>query len=154
MTAIGRLIARAVLLTAMALYAYPLLAQQQFEFFQGSDLPGGDYDVVRNVTAQACASACNKASQCRAFTYNIAKSVCFLKSQSSRPKAFAGALSGLKGAQQAGPNFEIFADTELPGGDLAAYRDASAEQCQAACAQNAQFQSFTQNVANSVCFLK
>ena len=56
-----------------------------FEVFDNADMPGGDFDVLRDTSLEQCQQICAGMPQCQAFTQNMAKNVCFLKSgQASR----------------------------------------------------------------------
>jgi hypothetical protein len=147
--------------TQQASRATPRLAAG-FQIFKDADMPGGDLASYGNATADQCQAACAQSAQCMAFTHNIDKGVCFLKSVGGTLKYFAGAVSGLKVAMrqpsraplEPPAGFQIFNDTDMPGSDLASYRNATAEQCQEACAQSAQCVAFTHNIEKAVCFLK
>lgn len=151
----------------LVIASLPARAQSEFALFSNADIPGHDYLVIENTDQSRCANACATAKRCNAFTFNTTKNVCFLKSKSGEVRNFAGANSGQRSSAEiarrtsgsepplASPaGFEILPDTDIAGNDLAAYSNATAEQCQASCAGNRQCAAFTHNIRKGVCFLK
>jgi uncharacterized protein YfaS (alpha-2-macroglobulin family) len=61
---------------------------------QDADYFGGDYDILKDVTIDACQAACLDDGQCQAFTYNVSAGWCFLKSSVGELRSVAGAISG------------------------------------------------------------
>ena len=61
---------------------------------QDSDYFGFDLRTERDVTLDQCSSICMADGDCRAFTYNTRAQWCFLKSDYSVLKPFAGAVAG------------------------------------------------------------
>lgn len=60
----------------------------------GMDLPGFDYQVLRNVPQAACEEACIGDAACKAFTFNTRSNWCFLKTDSGTPRPYRDAASG------------------------------------------------------------
>lgn len=131
-------------------------AQPDFDIFEGADIPGGDYLMIRQSGLPECFRSCAGDGKCRAFTFNAHKNVCFLKDGGGSPKHFVGAISGRKKeiAAQSSAGFDILNDSDLPGGDFDMIRDIGLAQCQQACAADRRCTGFTQNVGKNVCFLK
>ncbi|MEM8877524.1 MAG: alpha-2-macroglobulin family protein [Pseudomonadota bacterium] len=69
--------------------------RSQFELFDDTDFFGGDLRTIKEITLQACQTACADDQACRAFTYNVRARWCFLKSADVERKTFEGAISGL-----------------------------------------------------------
>ena len=69
-------------------------AERSINLLPGSDLPGFDYRIDKNVSLDHCQSSCEDDIACRAFTYNEKAGWCFLKSTAAEPSAFKGATSG------------------------------------------------------------
>lgn len=142
--------------------------QSGFELFDGADLPGGDFLSLPNSSLPQCMSGCRLEPNCTAFTFNRAKNVCFFKSTSGAPSRFADAVSGRKLTQPAeggnlrsaaaasalSGNFQVFENADIDGGDLSILKNATAQQCQAACASLSQCAAYTHNISKGVCFLK
>ncbi|MEP9371877.1 alpha-2-macroglobulin family protein [Mesorhizobium sp. KR1-2] len=61
---------------------------------ENSDYFGFDLRSQQNVSLDQCKSTCLGDSACRAFTYNVKAKWCFLKSDFSQLKPFAGAVAG------------------------------------------------------------
>jgi len=79
------------------------VAMDGFEMLKGVDLPGGDIGTLRNLSLRACQQRCDAEGACAAFTYNVGKRVCFLKSnEAGRPERFAGAVSGRRTGESSG----------------------------------------------------
>lgn len=69
-------------------------AQRDVTLLPGTDLPGFDYAVIKDVNAEACQAACQSDQICRAFTYNTKAKWCFLKGDVGPETPFPGAASG------------------------------------------------------------
>jgi uncharacterized protein YfaS (alpha-2-macroglobulin family) len=65
----------------------PLINQDSVYF-------GLDYEILQDIDLGSCESACLADEQCKAFTYNVATSWCFLKSGVGELRAVSGAVSG------------------------------------------------------------
>ena len=61
-----------------------------------TDLPGEDLETVITNSPEACASACQNKSNCRAYTFKSSEERCFLKDGQPKPKASGGLISGYK----------------------------------------------------------
>jgi PAN domain len=68
---------------AVALCSSTVLAREHhqapFAIFADKDAPGSDYKELDGVSLDKCESGCPQDIQCKAFTYNGPKRVCFLK---------------------------------------------------------------------------
>lgn len=71
-------------------------AQASIGLLRGFDLPGGDFQTLRDVTLSRCQRACEQNPTCRSFTYNTSVSWCFLKRTIPPRQPFADAVSGIK----------------------------------------------------------
>lgn len=71
-----------------------LAADRNITLLPGTDLPGFDYSVLKDVDVDACQAACTDDRICRAFTFNESANWCFLKGAVGPETAFAGATSG------------------------------------------------------------
>ncbi len=71
-----------------------LSAERAINLLPGSDLPGFDYRIQKDVSLNQCQADCQGDIACRAFTYNEKANWCFLKSKAVEPTAFKGATSG------------------------------------------------------------
>jgi uncharacterized protein YfaS (alpha-2-macroglobulin family) len=84
-------------LLALAIgFSMPLAAQEARSIVttQDGDYFGFDLRTERDVSLDACEAVCLADQQCRAFTYNTRAQWCFLKSDYSVLKPFAGAVAG------------------------------------------------------------
>lgn len=87
--------AAAVAMGAATMAAGPAAAQdREIVTYRDTDLPGFDYQTLKEVPQSVCESACIADTQCRAFTYNERAQWCFLKSDVGPRERFVGALSG------------------------------------------------------------
>ncbi|MDB5586594.1 MAG: alpha-2-macroglobulin [Devosia sp.] len=92
-----RLFAFAVWLCAAFFLALALTAPaaaQKISLMKGTDLPGFDYSILKDVDLDACQSGCKDDRICRAFTFNEQTNWCFLKGDVGPETAFAKATSG------------------------------------------------------------
>ncbi len=66
-------------------------------FLFSKQIPGNDYSRIDHSSYESCRDQCETDSECNAFTYNHAHSVCFLKSApNQRPTFYAWAITGIK----------------------------------------------------------
>lgn len=72
----------------------PAAGARQIDQLPGTDLPGFDYQVLREIPLSDCEAACLGDPVCRAYTYNTKAQWCFLKSDVGAPKPFSSAMSG------------------------------------------------------------
>ncbi|MEM8662855.1 MAG: alpha-2-macroglobulin family protein, partial [Pseudomonadota bacterium] len=84
----------AIVGAALAVSA-PAAAERVLDRLSGVDLPGFDYNTLRNVPIAACERACLADRQCAAFTYNERANWCFLKSAVGERTPYSGATSGV-----------------------------------------------------------
>ncbi|MEW5422363.1 alpha-2-macroglobulin family protein [Amorphus sp. 3PC139-8] len=90
-----RLLTQGALVGALALMALPAAAQNRdVTTYRDTDLPGYDYQTLKEVPLSVCESACFADSQCKAFTYNEKAQWCFLKSDVGPRERYVGAISG------------------------------------------------------------
>ncbi|MDC9825245.1 alpha-2-macroglobulin family protein [Devosia sp. ZB163] len=91
-----RLVRSAFWLVATAFLSLsPVAAQERsITLLPGTDLPGFDYSVKKDVSLDACEAACTEDRLCRAFTFNESAKWCFLKGDVGTEAAFEGATSG------------------------------------------------------------
>ncbi|HZY68154.1 MAG TPA: PAN/Apple domain-containing protein, partial [Devosia sp.] len=57
-----------------------IAADRSVTLMEGTDLPGFDYNTLKDVDLDACTAACTDDKICRAFTFNEEANWCFLKS--------------------------------------------------------------------------
>ncbi len=94
--------------------------------YRNVDLFGNDLGKGLKVgDATQCASSCGDNTACRAFTYNAAAGLCFLKGGYSFAQVFSGALAGFyfqgtgeKDAPSIVAEWEVFAKADISGTDL------------------------------------
>ena len=73
---------------------------KNFTIRKRRDAPGNDYERLDPPTLTSCQSLCSTAPKCRAFTYNAAKKVCFLKHKEDMSLVpFKEAVTGIKVAR-------------------------------------------------------
>ncbi|MDB5527069.1 MAG: alpha-2-macroglobulin [Devosia sp.] len=92
-----RLFASAMWLCAAFFLGLALTAPasaQKISLMPGTDLPGFDYSILKDVDLDACQSACKDDRICRAFTFNEQSNWCFLKGDVGTQTEFAKATSG------------------------------------------------------------
>ena len=73
------------------------IADTQFSISKYQDAPGYDYDRVDPPSASECQRLCSSETECRAFSYNVTKRVCFLKYKEDVPRIRHNeAITGIK----------------------------------------------------------
>lgn len=93
----------------------PAAAERTLERLADFDLPGGDYQTLRQVPIAECEDACLADRRCAGFTYNERARWCFLKSSAGDRQPYSGATSAIVRDTAAPGN----ADAPLPLPDLA-----------------------------------
>ena len=87
----------------------------QFTMHIEEDAPGYDYQRFDPPTLSYCQTRCAADSQCKAFTYNRVRHVCFLKSKSGFPlRPHREAITGRKTSAN---RFSIRRNRDAPGHD-------------------------------------
>ncbi|WP_020179696.1 caspase family protein [Methylopila sp. M107] len=154
--------------------------RDQFRLRFDTDFPERDVDEFRDVDQQACVSRCAGDGRCQAFTYNVTKRVCFLKSGVARVLSFKNVVSGVKRGSGAEAELERSAYAAPSGGggeaqperirvtyddvDLENYGDAGADytivwnsnfrSCKSSCENDRRCRAFTFNIGKRACILK
>jgi len=95
-----------VLAISIMTFAVPATSQEQRSIVttQDADYFGFDLRTERDVSLDACSAVCLADPGCRAFTYNTRAQWCFLKSDYSVLKPFAGAVAGRAVASSGEPD--------------------------------------------------
>ena len=127
-------------------------SQEQFRVYAEADAPGFDYHQEDPPSLSDCQSRCAEDTKCRAFTYNTAKKVCFLKTKASVRLTFNA--SAITGKKSGGRNFVIRKKRDAPGHDYDRIDPPTLTSCQNLCSAEWRCKAFTYNAAKRVCFLK
>jgi hypothetical protein len=140
----------------------PQVSASGFVEVEGMDFPGAAADLYfrRDISYAACQDICRADSRCRAYTYNVVRSACFIKSRIADEVPYPGAISGYvpgtprpPGADSRG-DFDQSPNTDLPGGDIGQAVGVTYDQCLNLCRLNANCQAYTYNVGKMACFIK
>jgi PAN domain len=68
-----------------------------FVILPQADSPGNDYSRIDDFSLEECRSRCEVARECNAYTYNLARGVCFLKRAANQWTSFyAWGITGIK----------------------------------------------------------
>jgi hypothetical protein len=131
---------------------------RQFAILSGTDLDGDDIKPwMHGLSLDNCQTVCAGTGSCQAFTFNVEKGVCILKSGNGNRKSDPNAVSGilLGGAHQSVRQYTVYNGIDLDGDDIKPWlRDASLDSCKLACSGTQVCQAFTFNTSKSVCILK
>ncbi len=68
--------------------------ERRLQLFEGTDIPGFDYETSGDVSLEQCRADCLEDQGCKAFTFNTVARVCFKKNDTGNLSVFAGAVSG------------------------------------------------------------
>lgn len=90
------------------------MAERVLDSLSGTDLPGFDYQTLRNVPLAECERACLADTGCAAFTYNERAKWCFLKSGFGERTPYAGATSAIVRERNAAPTLPMPETAFLP----------------------------------------
>ena len=125
----------------------------------GFDIYGFDLDnmPLRNVSLDDCDASCSASSQCNAYTYNVARKACFLKSGGRTVLSNSLAVTGFKAQLESGlikSPFTIMERTDFPGGDYRKLNLADFPDCLRACETDGSCKAFTFVKKMGVCWLK
>jgi S1-C subfamily serine protease len=125
---------------------------EQFTVHIEEDAPGYDYARIDPPTLSYCQSRCSADSQCKAFTYNHVRRVCFLKNKVGFPlRPHQEAITGRKtGANR----FSIRRNRDAPGHDYERLDPPTLSDCEDRCGGEPECRAFSYNITNKVCFLK
>jgi S1-C subfamily serine protease len=124
----------------------------QFSIYLDADAPGYDYQRFDPPSFSYCQSRCGAETACRAFTYNVAKQVCFLKSNGGNWLIrHEGAITGRK---IAGNQFSISNNKDAPGHDYDRLDPPSLSFCESRCSEEPKCRAFVFDTAERGCFLK
>lgn len=125
----------------------------------GFDIYGFDLEnmPVRNVSLDDCEASCGASSQCNAYTYNVARKACFLKSGGrmvlNNSLSVTGFRAQLEGSLVKSP-FTIMERTDFPGGDYRRLNLTDFSDCLRACEVESACKAFTFVKKKGVCWLK
>ncbi|MGD9400405.1 MAG: trypsin-like peptidase domain-containing protein [Methyloceanibacter sp.] len=125
---------------------------EQFTIHLEEDAPGYDYERLDPPSLDYCQSRCREDPNCKGFTFNRVKYVCFLKHNVSLPlQAHGEAVTGRK---TSGNRFTIRRNKDAPGHDYERLDPPTLGECESLCGEDTQCRAFSYNVTKKVCFLK
>lgn len=128
----------------------PIPGNPAIEILPNTDLSGGDFRHTRVGNVKKCAQICKESTLCKAFTFDTAKEMCWLKDSISEKRYSTGHISGQKSI----PDIEIMKQTDVPGGDyLQAYQE-NVRECANVCTKDEICDAFTYVKATKLCKLK
>lgn len=120
----------------------------------GRDLP--DMPIETD-SADECEAQCTAETGCAAFTFNTARSACFLKSSAEIAVSHPAVVSGLRaslGKQIRQTNMTIQEATDYPGNDIDRQTATTFESCLISCTETRTCKAFTYVVRRHECWLK
>lgn len=92
----------------------PASAESKVTLIENTDLPGFDYQIIRDTDLPTCQAACTDDNICRAFTFNAQSKWCFLKGGLGDEAEFTGATSGRVSHSPSPAVTEAVRQAELP----------------------------------------
>ncbi|MCB1518532.1 MAG: alpha-2-macroglobulin family protein [Hyphomicrobiaceae bacterium] len=88
-------------------------AERTINSLPQSDLPGFDYQILKDISLKQCQQACISDRACRAFTFNEKSDWCFLKGAAAEPISFPDATSGIIAQTPTYEDIALTRQTEL-----------------------------------------
>jgi hypothetical protein len=125
---------------------------EQFTIHLEEDAPGYDYERLDPPSLDYCQSRCREDPNCKGFTFNRVKHVCFLKHKVSLPLRSHGEAT--TGRKTRGNRFTIRRNKDAPGHDYERLDPPTLGECESLCGEDPQCRAFSYNVTKKVCFLK
>lgn len=138
----------------------------------GVNRRGGDYRHFDAPGLRDCQDACRNESRCRAYSYNLNRRVCYLKSEVPATNSDREVTSGVKkgwsggGSGGGGGNHDdngynggrgrLTEDRGLDrrGGDYSDFRARNLDDCQDACRRDNRCRAYSFNTVDGSCYLK
>lgn len=135
----------------------PSTARGAFRTYLHRDLSGGDLNVIRNTTQQACESSCLEASDCRAYSFDRWNRLCILKSAVSSltlsPKSITGVRQGAAEPDMATVpvRMDHYRQKSFIYRPTRTLRNSSEASCERACMMSASCVAYTFFNRDSIC---
>eukprot|EP00915_Cephaloidophora_sp_WS-2016_P000734 GHVH01000980.1.p1 GENE.GHVH01000980.1~~GHVH01000980.1.p1 ORF type:complete len:783 (+),score=81.86 GHVH01000980.1:61-2409(+) len=121
-----------------------------YNFEKDRDYNGNDIFVLEDVSIEYCNLECSKFDACKAFTFDVKKSKCFLKDKAANKKHCSWcATSNQITDARLEDNYDYY------GSDISSFKtNASAKTCARACALTEECHKWTYSRKKETCFLK
>lgn len=147
-------------LTALALAVLPAApaAAQRLSEERGYDYRGGDYSDFRSHSVGSCKQECRDDRRCRAYSYNLRTTTCYLKDRIGDFQRNEDTIAGIKDAPGGKPG--SFAELteergyDYRGGDYDDFRTRGVGECQDRCRDDRRCLGYAYNLRTSTCYLK
>jgi uncharacterized caspase-like protein len=137
--------------------AKPAAPSSGMRVFFGADADGFDYRSFKSGDFEACKTACEGDAECKAVTYNRAKSICMLKSGADLVIGNATADAAVVDAladQVRRTSIEVMLRTDISGSDYRDQQGISFIECLLACEGDQVCRSFSYIRAKKWCWMK
>jgi len=122
------------------------------------DVDGFDYRTVKDTSLAECRRACEADGNCRAYTFNTWRHVCFLKASATVRRIEPRGISGVKGSDdirsaRRPPTIERVPFRQFPGAPYRFVRPADYDGCARQCLADQSCLGFNFNTAARSCGL-
>lgn len=132
-------------------------APTSFRRMPNTDLAGALLDTLNVADLEACEAACAGNSYCRAYSFNMWNTLCFLKGDPAMRFLEPSTMSGLKSEtypppiSNAGISMVRFRNKSFPGEPVRESHEARFEDCEATCQISDTCVAFSFNRAEKAC---
>jgi len=132
----------------------------RYKLYENRDLDGGDFDTLKNIDLDKCASVCSADTRCRAYSFDKWNRFCFLKNDIKSPlRLDPRSVTGVREDIQApplattSPKIEHYHNRAFPGAGYKALQTGQSETCEAACRGQDRCVAYTFHTKDRVCHL-
>lgn len=137
----------------------PAASDHKFKFYQNTDLVGPLIGKVSSGSAVECERACNNDQKCKAYSFNIWNSLCFLKGKPTLRLLEPSSISGLKSKAEPPPKSDAaiamvrYRGKAFPGKSFKSSPANGFELCEGGCQNSETCIAFSFVKADSTCKL-
>ncbi|WP_420737773.1 PAN domain-containing protein [Bradyrhizobium japonicum] len=132
---------------------------RKFRTYEGRDIDGTDYKIIKGVNFEACISQCKSEDECVAYSFDKWNRYCFLKNRVPsilriEPNSIVGVVTGTSPAvSSSSVVMERFGNKAFPDAGYRQVAVASYNGCSATCMNEDKCEVFTFRKSDKVCNL-
>jgi len=139
--------------------ASPPTTTRKFRTYEGRDIDGTDYKIIKDINFEACISQCKGEDQCVAYSFDKWNRYCFLKNRVPstlriEPNSIVGVIAGASPAvSSSSVVIERYGNKAFPDSGYRQVAVASYDGCSATCMNEDKCEVFTFRKPDKVCNL-